>query len=88
MLKIIDKVEESSLTQHLKMVDNTGCIKFTHETEDQGKIPFLDTLIVRRDDGRVTIQVYRKPTHTNQYFSYDVANPLVHKLNWSDRHTL
>ena len=47
ILEIIHKGEESNLTQHLNTVDSTGSIKFTHETEAEGKIPFLYTLIVR-----------------------------------------
>ena len=35
---------------------------------------------MRRDNGRVKILVYRKPTHTDQYLSYESHHPLVHKL--------
>ena len=41
-------------------------ISFTIETEDNGQISFLDTLITRKN-GAVTIGVYRKPTHTDRY---------------------
>ena len=41
-------------------------ISFTIETENNGQISFLDTLITRKN-GAVTIGVYRKPTHTDRY---------------------
>ena len=34
-------------------------------------IPFLDTLVIKDSEGRLTTIVYRKPTHTDQYLSYD-----------------
>ena len=41
------------------------------ETEIDNKLAFLDTAVSRELDGRLTISVYRKPTHTNQYLVYD-----------------
>ena len=34
-------------------------------------IPFLDRLVIKDSEGRLTTIVYRKPTHTDQYLSYD-----------------
>ena len=44
--------------------------KFTMEKEENSTIPFLDTLIQRNQDGTISVKVYRKPTHTNQYLSF------------------
>ena len=46
-------------------------IRFTIETENNNKIPFLDTLVTREPDGKLLTSVYRKPTHTDQYHAYD-----------------
>ena len=51
-----------------------------HEEEDQGRIPFLNTLIVRKSDGSVKLLVYRKKTHTDQYLDFNSQHPLHQKL--------
>ena len=38
-------------------------------------IPFLDTLVIKDSQGRLTTSVYRKPTHTDQYLSCDLHHP-------------
>ena len=80
VLEIIHKDGTQKLTDHLNTVDPTGNIKFTHEEEDQGRIPFLDTLIVRKEDGSVKLLVYRKKTHTDQYLDFNSQHPLHQKL--------
>ena len=37
------------------IVVETGSIKFTHEEESNRSIPFLDTLIARKQDGTVNV---------------------------------
>ena len=41
-------------------------IKFTMEEESNGELAFLDTLL-KRNYGEISVLVYRKPTHTDQY---------------------
>ena len=38
-------------------------IKFTMESEEDSKLPFLDCLLKRDSYGMLTSTVYRKPTH-------------------------
>ncbi|XP_072039396.1 uncharacterized protein [Amphiura filiformis] len=80
VLEIIKKDTTEQLTEHLNTVDTTGNIKFTYEEECDGKIPFLDTLIVRKEDGTVKLLVYRKKTHTDQYLNFDSQHPLHQKI--------
>ena len=44
-------------------------IKFTREEESNGELAFLDTLL-KRNNGEISVLVYRKPTHTDQYLQY------------------
>ena len=42
-------------------------IKFTMEKEKDGTLPFLDVLVIKKEDGSLGHTVYRKNTHTNRY---------------------
>ena len=44
-------------------------IKFTMEEESNGELAFLDTLLTRTNE-EISVLVYRKPTHTDQYLYY------------------
>ena len=61
---IVKKGEVDKFLQHLNGIRPS--IKFTVEVEEGGKLPFLDTLLKRKDDGSLDITVYRKPTHNFQ----------------------
>jgi hypothetical protein len=80
ILEVVKKDCIDQLTDHINQVDKSNSIKFTYEQEVEGKIPFLDTLIVRKEDCTVKLLVYRKPTHTDQYLNYQSHHPLHQKL--------
>ena len=80
ILEIVKKGQVKNLTDHLNTIDKTNSIKFTHEEEKSGKIPFLDTLIVRKPNGAIKLLVYRKPTHTDQYLHFNSEHPLHQKM--------
>jgi len=63
--------ETKTPTQHLNSVDDTGTIKFTAEQQQDEHMPFLDTLIVRKTDGRVKL--------LDQYLHFSSHHPLQHK---------
>ena len=44
--------------------------QFTKEEEQDFILPFLDTLVQRNPDKTISVKVYRKATHTNQYLNY------------------
>ena len=57
-------------------------IKFTVEdNKEDGSIPFLDTIVKPEVDGSLSITVYRKPTHTDQYLQWDSHHNLSAKFS-------
>ncbi|XP_072044704.1 uncharacterized protein [Amphiura filiformis] len=38
-------------------------------------------MVKREENGSVSFQIYRKPTHTNQYLNFASHHPLQHKLD-------
>jgi hypothetical protein len=53
-------------------------IKFTYELEKNNQLPFLDLLLTR--NVKISYDVYRKPTHTNNYIHHDSFVHDSHKL--------
>ena len=45
-------------------------IKFTMEERSNGELAFLDILL-KPNNGEISLLVYRKPTHTDQYLYYN-----------------
>ena len=50
------------------------CIKFKVEWENEGNLPFLDILIHRSDNNRLSFSVFRKPTNSLSYIHYFSAH--------------
>ena len=75
---IMNKDDVEEFTKHINSIHQK--IKFTSERESDGKLPMLDTLIKRHQDGSLSFSVYRKATHTDQYLAYDSHQPMEHKM--------
>ena len=74
------EVNKQGFLQHIESVD--PAIKFTVEdNKEDGSIPFLDTIVKPEADGTLSITVYRKPTHTDQYFQWDSHYHLLAKFS-------
>ena len=57
-------------------------IKFTVEgVQENGAIPFFDTLVKPKADNTLSITVYRKPAHTNKYLQWESHHNLVVKYS-------
>ena len=55
-------------------------IKFTHELEENNKIPFLDVLVRKEQDGGIQTGVYRKETNNNIYIHWNSHAPKQWKV--------
>ena len=55
-------------------------LKFTCEHEENGQLPFLDALVMKTDD-QVETTVYRKPTFTGLYITWDSYCATKYKVN-------
>lgn len=56
-------------------------IKFTHEKEERGSIPFLDVLLLRRDNGKITTKWNHKNTWNGRYLKFYSFLPVSYKQN-------
>nr|XP_054759220.1 protein phosphatase 1 regulatory subunit 21-like [Lytechinus pictus] len=63
---IVNRSETDSLLSYMN--SQQPSIQFTLETEQGGKLAFLDTLVQRHEGGKLSTSVYRKPLiQTNTY---------------------
>ena len=65
-------IRSRSLSKFLDHLNNQkkDIIRFSYEVEENGALPFLDTLIIRSTEGFLETKVYRKPTHTDQLLDF------------------
>ena len=74
------EANKQGFLQHINSVN--PAIKFTVEdNKEDGSIPFLDTIVKQEVDGSLSITVYRKPTHTDQYLQWDSHHNLSAKFS-------
>ena len=74
------EANKQGFLQHINSVD--PAIRFTVEdNKEDGPIPFLDTIVKPEADGTLSITVYRKPTHTDQYLQWDSHHHLSAKFS-------
>ena len=78
---VIEKqAPKKAFLDHINSID--PAIKFTVEgTQGNGAIPFLDTLVTPLADRSLSIKVYHKPTHTDQYLQWDSHHSLSTKYS-------
>ena len=74
------EANKQGFLQHINSVD--PAIRFTVEdNKEDGSIPFLDTIVKAEVDGSLSITVYSKPTHTDQYLQWDSHHHLSAKFS-------
>ena len=74
------EIHKQDFLQHINSVD--PAIQYTVENNKQdGTIPFLDITVKSEADWNLSIIVYRKPTHTDQYLQWDSHHHLSAKFS-------
>ena len=68
VFSIIRKSNLHDFFQHINSLQPKT--KFNMKTEQNSQLPFLDTLIQRNIDNTISVRVYRKPTHRDQYLKF------------------
>lgn len=56
-------------------------LEFVPEEEQDGRIPFLDLLVIRKDDGKISTDWYHKETWSGRYLNFYSNLPLNYKRN-------
>ncbi len=75
---LIKLSELEQFFRHINQVDQH--IKFTQEGLTDNKLAFLDCLVTVQEDRSLSVSVYRKQTHTDQYLQFGSNHPLNQKL--------
>ncbi|XP_055527224.1 uncharacterized protein LOC129719840 [Wyeomyia smithii] len=64
-------------------------IRFTCKVEENGRLPYLDILLIRTDDGRIQTDWYAKPMASGRMLNYFSFHPMAQKIgvvfNFIDR---
>ena len=67
-----------AFTDYINALDPN--MKFTRENTKDNQLAFLDCAVIIGSSSSLGIEIYRKPTHTDQYLQFDSHRPLQHKL--------
>ena len=81
VLAIVKRTSLPSMLEHLNK--QNAAITFTMEVEKDGKLPFLDGEI-ERENARLNLSVYRKPTHSGRYLNFNSHHPISAKCSTAD----
>ena len=77
---ILDSTTKEEFFDHINSIDPK--IQFTSENSNpNGSIPFLDTLVMPQPDGSIKTTVLRKPAHTDMYLHWDSYHYLSAKYS-------
>ena len=69
------------MLEHLNK--QNAAITFTMEVEKDGKLSFLDGEI-KRENARLNLSVYRKPTHSGRYLNFNSHHPISARCSTAD----
>lgn len=78
---VIAIVDEDKIDRVLNLI-NGICphIKFTVERQHNGRLPFLDLMLEKGQDGKILFDIYRKPTSANRFITTESHHHTSHKM--------
>ena len=77
---ILNSTTKEEFFHHINSIDPK--IQFTSEDSNpDGSLPFLDTLVMPQQDGSIKTTVFRKPTHTDMDLHWDSYHHLSAKYS-------
>ena len=72
---IVRKYEINYLLTYIKRIKENK--QFTIENEENGRLPLLDTTIIRNDNGSFNPKVCRKPNPNDRYLDYNSSSQVL-----------
>ena len=83
ILEVVKIGSVEKLTEFLNQLDDSHNIKFTYEVRSGTRWPVtISRFAVKQDrNGGLKLQIYRKPTHTDQYLNFSSHHLNEHKLS-------
>ena len=72
-LRFLQKSSVQVVLNHLNSISPS--INFTVEQETDNKLPFLDALVSRKEDGMLQVCAFRKQTYTDRYLPFESHHP-------------
>ena len=77
---ILESSHRRAFLDHINSIDQH--IQFTcEEQREDGSLPFLDVLVLPKEDGSLNSTVFRKATHTDLYLQWDSHHTLPSKYS-------
>ena len=77
---VIACIPSDLIDQTLEFINSIDSnIQFTKEKEESCRINYLDMCIIRKENGHLEFNVFRKETHTDKYLDFNSYHPLCHK---------
>ncbi|XP_055680320.1 uncharacterized protein LOC129788370 [Lutzomyia longipalpis] len=79
---VVHKDVVNQLLLHFNSINEK--IKFTHELEKEGELPYLDTMVKRNEDGTLSTRWYQKPIASGRILNFASLHPMKQKINTAE----
>ncbi len=86
MVKYVDDIllccPENLTSETLEIFNSVNNhVKFTMEVESENKIPYLDQLLVRQDNGSIETEFFMKPQSSGRILNFHSHHSMKLKIN-------